>query len=100
MKEQGCLIDCVYCKYIRPDLQGKSLCPKCHGVTPYFQPSRMMDKTSASKMILSGLINNPNQMKLNEEQDFLLNLLKNIEIYSFNLKDAIIQQLRDLETIE
>ena len=100
MKEQGCLIDCVYCKYIRPDLHGKALCPKCQGITPYFQPSRMMDKSTASKMILSDIFNNLDKMKKNEERDFFLSLLKKIEIYSFNLKEAIIQQLKELEPYE
>ncbi|MHA1562585.1 MAG: hypothetical protein ACTSPA_10720 [Promethearchaeota archaeon] len=97
MKEQGCLVECPYCKYIRPDLQGKSTCPKCHGNTTYFQSAQMMDKPSAAKVLLSELWVNLDQMGENEQQEFLLNWLKRIDIYQFNLKDAIIYRLKDLE---
>ena len=97
MKEQGCLVECVYCKYIRPELQGKSTCPKCQGNTPYFQSAQMMDKPSAANVLLSELWVNLAHMDENEQRDFLLNWLKKIDIYQFNLKDAIIYRLKDLE---
>jgi len=97
MKDQGCLVECVYCKYIRPDLKGKSICPKCQGKTPYFQSTQMMDKTSAARVLLSELWVNLDHMEENEQRDFLLNWLKKIEIYQFNLKDAIISCLKGLE---
>lgn len=96
MKEQGCLVECVYCKYIRPDLQGKSTCPICHGKTPYFQSAQMMDKHSSAQVFLSELWVNLDLMDEDGQREFLLNWLRKIEIYQFNLKDAIIHRLKDL----
>ena len=97
MKEQGCLVECVYCKYIRPDLQGKSTCPKCQGNTLYFQTAQMMDKPSAANALLSELWDNLDNWGEDEQREFLLNWLKKIDIYQFNLKDAIIYRLKILE---
>ena len=97
--QQGTLVDCVYCKYVRPELKGEQ-CPVCHGRTPEFRPARMMDTPTSQMEILQ---------KIEEiychknELDFkqgLLTLLTHIDLYNFDLKDAIINQIRYLEDFE
>ena len=57
----------------------------------------MMDKPSAANVLLSELWVNLDHMDEKEQRGFLLNLLKKIDIYQFNLKEAIIYRLKDLE---
>ena len=57
----------------------------------------MMDKPSAAHILLSELWVNLDHIDEDEQREFLLKWLKKIDIYQFNLKDAIIYRLKDLE---
>ncbi len=97
IREQGVLIDCVYCKYIKPELQGTKDCPQCHGKTPTFKPMRMMDRLTSEQDILQEILD----LQFKEHPDLLykslLNLLSRMEVYNFDLKSAIIQFLQNSE---
>ncbi|QEE14749.1 hypothetical protein DSAG12_00564 [Promethearchaeum syntrophicum] len=57
----------------------------------------MMDKTSAVRVLLSELCLNLIIMNENEQREYLLNRLKQIEIYEIVLKEVIVYRLKDLE---
>ena len=95
MKEQGALVDCVYCKYIKPELQNTTSCPKCHGVSPVFKAMRMMDRVSSGQEILQDILNMEFTESIEIMQEDLLHLLTKIDIYDFDLKSAIIHFLQN-----
>ena len=95
MKEQGTMVDCVYCKYIRPDLHGTDSCPQCHGVSPVFKAMRMMDSGTSGQEILYEVLNmefTENNEKIRQD---LLHLLTKIDVYDFDLKSAVILYLQN-----
>ncbi|MBD3229654.1 MAG: hypothetical protein GF329_15845 [Candidatus Lokiarchaeota archaeon] len=96
MKDQGCLIDCIYCKYLHPELE-KSSCPKCHGKTPYFQHARMMDNQSSSKEIFGDILKYSEKFTKKQSFEFWYKILKKIEIYGFDLKSTVIEYLKEIE---
>ena len=49
MKEQGVMIECVYCKYIRPELKGTKKCPECHGLTPKLREAQVRSLAAQSR---------------------------------------------------
>ncbi|UYP46958.1 hypothetical protein NEF87_003243 [Candidatus Lokiarchaeum ossiferum] len=94
------MVDCVYCKYIKPDLKGSKFCPECHGNTPTFKAMRMMDRTTSEQELLYSLLNmqfNENYEKLRTS---LLNLLTQVDIYNFDMKSALINYLQINEPLE
>ena len=97
MKEQGCLVDCVYCKYVHPEYLGTTECPYCQGKTPFFQEARMMDLQTLNQAILSDIFPELYTTENQEQINFLLHILKKIEIHQFDLKTAIIQYIKILE---
>lgn len=97
MKEQGCLVDCIYCKYIHPEFQNSKNCPKCHGETPYFQPAQMMDQYSSSKHILYRIFELPKDISEEQLYNHVYHLLKEIEIYGYDLKQSLIDYLKENE---
>ena len=97
MREQGVLAECVYCKYIHPELKGTKNCPKCHGMTPKFREAQMMDKESSQKEILDIILkleytNDSSKLKNN-----FLRLLDIMEIYNFDLRFALVNAIREIE---
>jgi len=95
MKEQGVMVDCVYCKYIKPELQNTTSCPLCHGVRPVFKAMRMMDSDSSGQEILYDILNmqfTENSEKMGQD---LLQLLTKIDVYNFDFKSAIIRFLQN-----
>ena len=94
MREQGTMVDCVYCKFVKPELQGTKLCPECHGDTPVFKAMRMMDRSTSEQNILYSLLN----MRFDEDyeklRNSLLHLLTQVEVNNFDLKSAIINYLQ------
>lgn len=97
MREQGVLADCVYCKYIRPELKGKEDCPKCHGLTPKFREAQMMDKESSQDRILHHILTLAYTEDLDRLKEDLLGLLVSIDIYNFDFVDAIVNKIRRIE---
>ena len=97
MKEQGTNVDCVYCKYIKPELQGTKACPQCHGTTPNFKAMRMMDRTSSGQEILYNILNMEFTENVEKMRADLVHLLTRIDVYDFDLKSAIIHFLQNNE---
>ena len=95
MKEQGCLVDCVYCKYIKPELQGLDICPKCHGQTPFFQPAQMMDQDSSSSQIFNDLLSFKPDSNNDSLFNFWYNILKRVDMYNFDFKHALVRYLQE-----
>jgi len=79
------MVDCVYCKYIKPELQGTKSCPECQGNTPRFREMRMMDRATSEQDILFSLL----EMKFDENysilRGLLIHLLTLVEVYNFDL---------------
>ena len=96
-QQQGTMVDCVYCKYVHPELKGKSTCPVCRGDTPSFRPARMMDRHTSRRDVLKHLFSIQRSEKDEEFKNTLVRLLTRIDIYNFDLKEALIDQIRDLE---
>ena len=113
-KEQGVLIDCISCTIIYPEGERPD-CPECNGKKKYFLPAQMMDKLSSHKIIMNDL---NNLLKLNVDLNFVFfntqdlssdnvnllkdayfNLLKKVLIYNFDLKDFLIQNIKNLDLI-
>ena len=94
MREQGTIVDCVYCKYIKPHLLKSKDCPQCHGNTPYFKPMRMMDQETSREAILIDILNMEINDDYSEMEKSLLSLLSKIEIYEFDLKSALIHYIQ------
>ena len=94
------MVDCVYCKYIKPELQGTKSCPECQGKTPRFKEMRMMDRSTSEQEILYSL----SDMKFDETYDKLrdsfIHLLTQVEVYNFDLKSALISFLQINEPVE
>ena len=97
MKEQGTNVDCVYCKYIKPELQGTKACPQCHGTSPNFKAMRMMDRTSSGQEILYNILNMEFTENVEKMRADLVHLLTRIDVYDFDLKSAIIHFLQNNE---
>jgi len=100
MREQGVQADCVYCKFVRPELKGTKDCPKCHGVTPKFREARMMDKRSSQEIILKRILALEYTEDLKKLNNDLLGLLDEMDIYNFDFKDALINTIREIEDNE
>ena len=96
-ESQGTLVECVYCKFVHPELKGTDQCPECHGRTPEFRPARMMDKETSEREIMEKIENifkHKDEMDLKKE---LLTLLTYVDVYRFDFKEALIRIIRDIE---
>lgn len=105
--EQGAMMDCRYCRDIYPDLKGE--CPSCRGGGPSFRPARMMDKETSLREVLPGVLGLWElELKIREaeesDQDLikhyrnaLIRTVEEIGLYDFNIKDALVQRIRDLD---
>ena len=104
--EQGLWTECVYCTMVNTEI-GKD-CPYCNGNFYYFQPAQMMDKSSSQQMILKSLTelkpifdtyysNEEDKNNAAYLKKMLLGILKDVNIYNFDLKDALINYIRWLE---
>ena len=92
--EQGTMVDCVYCKYIEPELKGTKNCPVCHGKTPEFRPTRMMDKYTSQMDVLDRIDYYFSKPDKDKNRGDLLNLLTSIDTYQFDIKEALINKIK------
>ncbi len=97
MREQGVIADCVYCKYVRPELKGTKNCPKCHGVASKFREAQMMDKRSSQNRIIRQILALENTDDLQKLKNDLLGVLDVMDIYNFDFRDALINTIRKIE---
>ena len=102
MRNQSCLIDCPYCTWIRSELKGKLECPICNGKGQIQKPYRMMDKNTSDRQLLMQLIRICIPTTENPDIIFskLLQLLEQIDLYSFNIKRALIDYLKEIDRVE
>jgi hypothetical protein len=98
--QQGTIIDCVYCKYIHPELKGSPDCPMCHGDTPYFKPMRMMDQETAQRDVLKHVFGDRMKKTIPDLKQEILVLITKIDVYKFDLKQALIEYIQYLETLD
>ncbi len=97
MREQGAMVECVYCKFVKPDLKGTELCPQCHGTTPAFKAMRMMDQDTSGQKILHTILDMQYAENYEVLRKDLLHLLTRIDVYNFDLKSALILFLQTNE---
>ena len=111
-QDQGVLFDCIQCSIIYPG-EERPDCPECHGKKNYFLTAQMVDKISSQKLVVNDLIQlikNENILEksyfnstsISSEQEKLLKkiclkLLKDIQIYNFDLKLFLADVVRKLE---
>lgn len=103
--EQGVMTDCIYCTVVYTELRGK--CPRCGNKGPTFKPAQMMDRESSQRAVLDclfslaggerGINNNDDKPAGMAYRRELIGLLKMMTIYNFDLKDAIVARIRDLD---
>ncbi|MHA1785882.1 MAG: hypothetical protein ACTSVY_05170 [Candidatus Helarchaeota archaeon] len=106
IKEQGVEMECMYCSVLYPEFKGKS-CPVCDGKGIVFQPARMMDEFTSREEIFQDLfefLRHRDEFKLDEKPDLpqkiknsAINILKKVVIYNFNMKDALITLIHELD---
>lgn len=94
IREQGTMVDCVYCKFIKQGLKGNKSCPECHGNTPMFKTMRMMDHQTSEQDLLYSILNTKFDEDYTKLRTSLLHLLTQIEVYNFDLKSALINYLQ------
>ena len=103
--EQGVQTDCIYCTEVYPELRGK--CPVCGTGGPTFMPAQMMDRESSMRAVLDqlfslaegeqGICENDDKSAGMAYRRELIGVLKSMAIYNFELKDAILARVRDLD---
>lgn len=109
--EQGLLMNCIYCHLVYPDLKNND-CPVCKDNNQFFKPAQMMDKASSQIRLfqeLSHLFQTlktenipPSSSELSKEEllelkDKTYSLLESIVMYNFDIKDGIIELIRDFD---
>ena len=101
-QEQGCMVDCVLCTIIKPKREEGEECPVCHGQIHYFQPARMMDKSTSERELIHNLVWMDRDVLKDEEglKRVLRGILQDIEIYNFNFREAIINYLKYLYHVD
>ncbi|MFW3146581.1 MAG: hypothetical protein ACMUIE_07195 [Thermoplasmatota archaeon] len=98
--QQGALQNCVYCSIIYPELKGD--CPRCGGAGTRFREARMMDRESSSLLILE-MINETDLSGYHEieeamkKRERLIALLRDIVLYDFDIRSAIITRIKDID---
>ena len=95
-RDQGAIVECVYCKLVEPHLRGTPDCPACHGAAPRFRPMRMMDRETSGREILHHVTTTRWETDPARLRDQLLALLDMVDIYRFDLQEALIDALRDM----
>ena len=110
-REQGIIIECIHCTILYPN-ENRPNCPECKGAKSYFIPAQMMDKQSSIRYIITELIKilaNQENLKdfdnteslpvdtLDIMRNNLFNLLKNIVIYNFNVKNICKDLILDID---
>jgi hypothetical protein len=108
MMEQGTIMDCGYCGKIYPDLKGAG-CPKCNDSGPTFRPARMMDRRTSLMEILPRIFdmyvpekelhetNDPSPELISQYRDRLISLVETVGLYQFNIKDALMGRIYELD---
>ena len=97
MRDQGTMVDCVYCTEVRPELKGSENCPVCHGNTPHFQPMRMMDACTSRIETLNKILHMHPHDDLEPLKTQLLGLLQEVVVYNFDIKEALIDYIKNIE---
>ena len=97
-KEQGVYIDCIYCKIIYPEVNSIN-CKKCKGEGGYFRQARMMDQQTSSNYVIDVLNSFFHNVDVHEVIDDsvtsqLIGLVELLSIYNFDLKQSLIQIIR------
>lgn len=102
---QGAEIQCAYCGVAYPEL--KEECPECQGAGGRFKQAQMMDKESSSRQVLDQLLELfqfEHDLREKDDRDLaityrraLLNMIENIDLYQFDIKDALAIRLKDLD---
>ena len=95
MNEQGCMVDCVYCSSILPNMKWTGQCPYCHGHSPYFKPMQMMDRSTANRQLLFEIFSQDSPELYSMQESYAVNLLTKIEVHNFDLKQALIEFLKE-----
>ena len=114
-RDQGIEMECVYCTKIYPELRDKG-CPVCKDVRFIFQTAQMMDVDSSERAIfahLSEFLQYYNKHELDLEytdknfetkkklaetaKNDVINLIKKINIYNFNLEEALIHLIHKFD---
>jgi hypothetical protein len=105
--EQGIMADCHYCRVIYPDL--KSDCPLCAGGPEKFRPARMMDRQTSLREVLPQVLSlwelemkmremdEPDLELIKQYRDALISVVFDVGLYNFNIKDALIGRIWDLD---
>lgn len=98
--EQGAIQSCIYCDLIYPETKGN--CPECNNSGPAFREAQMMDRDSSSRMILNIMndidLSDYHEIEETEEKrKKLISLLREIVLYRFDIKDALVTRIRDLD---
>lgn len=105
MREQGTVMDCIYCTKVYPELEGAE-CPKCGGRGPTFRAARMMDRQTSAREIwprILGLYETESKLEsLSPEQvqqyrDRLIGVLDQVNLYQFDMKEALLVRIHDLD---
>lgn len=94
-QDQGATVDCVYCRLVEPGLRGTPDCPACHGAAARFRPMRMMDRETSGREILHQLTTIRWDTDPARRRDQLLAMLDMVDIYRFDLQEALIDAVRD-----
>jgi hypothetical protein len=94
MRDQGCQVECPYCASIHPELKNTDKCPECHGKNSFFRPMRMMDRYTSQMDLIENIFRPYFSKSKTELRAFFLNLLTEIDVYNFDLKEAIIAYFR------
>ena len=98
--EQGAIQSCIFCDLIYPETKGN--CPECNNSGSGFRPAQMMDRESSSRMILN-LMNETDLSdyhsieEAEEKRKKLIFLLRDIALYGFDIKDALVTMIKDLD---
>ncbi len=104
--EQGAIMDCIYCGDIYPNLGDE--CPACQNSEPAFHPARMMDRDSSLRELLPMLLEmhehekqvqqeEPSAERIEIYRKKLISMVGKINLYGFDIKEALIQRVHDLD---
>ena len=105
--EQGVMAECHYCRVIYPDLKGD--CPLCAGGPEKFRPARMMDRYTSMREVLPSILrlweleervrqmDEPDMEIVKRYRDALISVVFDVGLYNFNIKDALILRIWDLD---
>lgn len=107
-REQGCQMECFYCREVYPSLKGQK-CPYCGGAGTFFQPAQMMSKELSQETLIKSLggffrrweqsleVSELSKEKADALKKSILGLIKEICICNFDVKDALISLVHRID---